>query len=655
MSLIQLSAWLSLALSAAAAALVTRRTVGSGSRVLATLCGSLVFMTLLVVPVHLEAALEILGAVDRVRLLGPVVVSGALLVAFAVRGGPFRDAERPGEGGVAGPAERQGADLPRDLAVAATVVALVYGFFALERALGYPTTWDSVAYHLPVAVSWMKAGTLAIGPESHFYEAATWNGDVLVLVAVATGWVALAELWNVVPALVALTGTYLLAREIDVGREGALLAVIMVASLPMVLHLTFSAYVDLLVAGCLVGCLALGVLFFRGDPDLRGSTGLLVCAGLAAGLAVGTKPTAWPLAGVLVLAVGYGLWRWPVAAGRRPRLLGLFAVAVAAPCAFWLVRNAAATGNPAFPMQISLFGHEIFAGTAAREISFDSSFLTLDGYLEHWITLPWTEGRAGAGYPYATDRGFGPLFAAFVLPGLLYLAWRLRRWRELSREGGGAWGLRAALVGLFLFAWGTWWFLVTPVWRYGLTNLLLACLLAAPFVEAFRRALPRLFRLVLLTAVVTFSVIAATPRAQSLAHQVRRGEWSWEEYYHLPAAYTRIPTDATVVNRDVNRDGYRNFPLLGPELARTVVPHWEARRLLERDGGEPWSCGAYVVDRFPFDLEVDGTGDGETRFRLIADTVAPHGPERWRIWRVVGREACGRPAPRRSDRAGVRP
>lgn len=647
MSAIQISAWLSLALSAAAAVKLTRQSIPAGSRALAVLCCALLFLALLVVPVHMEAGLELLGVVDRVRLLGPVVVSGTLLAVLAVRDALREEAERQAERGAGAYAPWPLSGLPRDIVVAAGIVALAYAFFALERALGFPSSWDGVSYHLPVVVSWLKSGTIAIGSESHFYEAATWNGDVLMLVAVASDWIALAELWNLVPTLVALTGTYLLAREIDLGREGALLAVLMVASLPMVLYLTFSAYVDLLVAACLVGALALGVFFFRRAPHHGGSSGLIACAGLAIGLAVGTKPTAWPLAGLLALAAVYGLARRPVAAGRRTRLLLLFVLAVAAPCVFWFVRNASVTGNPAFPMQISVFGHELFAGTAPGEISFAPSYRkSVSAFLQGWLTLPWTEGSSGARFTYTTDRGFGPLFAAFVLPGLLYLAWRLRRWRELSRDDRGAWGLRATLLGLLLFASVTWWYLLTPVRRYGLVNLLLACLLAAPFVEAFRRGRPRLFRYVLLTAVVTFAVIALTPRAQSLAHQVRRGEWSWEAYYHVPAAYTRLPTDATVVNRDIGKDGYRNFPLLGPELDRTVVPHWKARGLLESRGGEPWSCGAYLVDRAPFDLEVGIEEDErETGLRLIADTLAAHGQERWRIWRVVGPEACGATAP----------
>jgi hypothetical protein len=81
----------------------------------------------------------------------------------------------------------------------------------------------------------------------------------------------------------------------------------------------------------------------------------LILAGLAFGLAAGSKYTALPaaVAGLAFIAL---LCR------PRPRAVAAVLVAFAAPAAFWYVRNLVITGNPVFPTEVRIAGHVLFAG-----------------------------------------------------------------------------------------------------------------------------------------------------------------------------------------------------------------------------------------------------------------------------------------------------
>lgn len=636
MSSVGVAPWLSIGLSLPAAIAVARRTTGDTRPSLTVLFGTIAYVTLLVVPVQAEATLELVGLLDRVTLLGPALVSGAVLLLVVLRGETEDTTGRPGARGAL---RRAWARLPLSVRAAAGTVAAVYALFALERLSGFPQTWDGVAYHLPVVAGWLKDGSLALASNAHYYEAIPTNADLLSMFAVATGWHGFAEVWNVVSAAAAVSGSYVLARVVGVDRTGSGVAALVVAAIPMVLHQAFSSYVDLFVAGFLVAAVALlaGVATGRMTVDRPGTA--LVGAGLACGLAVGAKATAWPFALLIAGATVTWLLLAEVHRGRRWTLTSLFAGAVAVPSLFWFGRNFAATGNPAYPLEIVLMGRTIFEGTAASEITGKPSDASVLADLGHLLVYPWTE-RKSAGYPFSPGSGFGPLYAALAVPGALYLLWRLRPWRDPENDGRANRRYRLALVGTLAALFAGWWFALGPVWRFGLVVIVLVPVLAAPFLEGFHRHAPRVFGPVLLVSVVLFGAISALPPIHSLAHRIRHGEWNWSSYYHLPVEFSSLPDDVPVVNFDVEKEAWNNFALLGPELDRPVVPYWKVKATLQRE--ELLAvCPAYVVDRPPFQLRPDEAPFAHGTLRLVSETDAQHGDTRWRIWKLEGCEGTG--------------
>lgn len=638
MSTSAIAAWLSIGLSFPAARVLARRGTRAGGAALTVLYGVVAYGTLLVVPIQAEAALELLGLIDRITLLGPALVSTAVLLVDAARG---RTAASLGRSeSLASSVASVTSGLPGYVVTAGGVVAAVYALFALETLTGHPDSWDGISYHLPVVAGWLRQGSLALPADAHYYDAIPANADLLSLLTLATGWEGFTEAWNVLSAAAAVVGSYVLSRVIGVDRTGSAVGAIVVAGMPIVLYQTFSSYVDLFVAGFLVA----GGALLAGFATGRGTSGepraAMVAAGLACGLAVGAKATAWPVVFLITAVVAVWLALARDHRGRPWALLVLFLGAVAAPGLFWFVRNYAATGNPAFPLEITVFGLTVFPGTSASRITVDPYGTNVLNVLLDWMLYPWLEPKP-FGYPYSVGTGLGPLFASLAVPGGLYTIWTLC----FDSHGASSTDRRrrfAVLAALAILV-ACWWFALSPLWRFGLPSLILACVLAAPFFQEFHRWSPNLLGTLLVAAAVLFGAIASLPAAQSVAHRLYHGEWDWADAYHLPSEFTSLPEDATVINYDVGGEGWNNFALLGPELNRRVVPDWKVEAAIEQ-GESLEVCSAYVVDRRPFQLRPGESLFDGRNLRLAAEAEARHGDSRWRIWRV-DRGPCEGEAP----------
>lgn len=579
--------------------------------------------TIVVVALQVEASLELLGAVERMRIYRPALLTG--LAAAVTAGGGL-----PRHGGVRGRVR----DLPTYLRWLIAITASVYLLFLVVQVTGYPSSWDGVSYHLPLAVDWLQSGSLSVGEGSGWRSALPGNGELLMMAALATGWQAAGELYNLVPLIGLVAACWLLLAAVEVRLHTRVATVAIICAVPIILFQSFSAYVDLTHTAWLAVAAAVSVNAFSTSRQNAGPSGFrvrLVLCGLAIGLAIGTKPIAWPYALFLILVIGYAFFRRR-RDGRPQTCLTalLFIAAVGVPCIFWFARNLAATGNPLYPFAVEFIGIELTPGvrpstiTPAEYESFwvDSKF--------DWLFYPWTESK-NAGYNYSTGSGLGPLFAAFVPIGVLYTAWRTLAHRP-------SWNQRLA-GGLLFFTVvfiSIWWLIMSRLPRFALPIIVLLCLAAAPLLDDLLCNAKKLVAPLLLMTSVVFAFVASLPQMQILAGRVKDGEWTRHEFYRIPKSLDQLPARSIVVNLNRSTEWWNNFALAGARLQNQVVPYWRASEVVTEIAQKD-SCRVYIVEHTPFGTVIDSTLLRNMGLRVNRDMLTSagrHSPKasQWRIW-----------------------
>ena len=234
--------------------------------------------------------------------------------------------------------------------------------------------YDALAYRLPVIAGWLDAGRVAWlvtdDPVRNGYPLG--QEAVSSVIAAATGsmrFVTVASFFHVAAGALSI---WLFAERAGVRRELARAGAALFLLVPMVILNAPTGYVDASFAGATVSAILLSALAF-------GSAGaelpVVAAAGMATAHALSLKGTGVAVVaavGVAVAASGvvHALRKEPLfAQGALSRLL--VATGFAAPGAFWLLRNVAHTGNPLWPVDVRVAGHEVFAGVASMESVLD--------------------------------------------------------------------------------------------------------------------------------------------------------------------------------------------------------------------------------------------------------------------------------------------
>ena len=245
------------------------------------------------------------------------------------------------------------------LCVAAPLVALAAGW-VWPRA-----DYDALSYHLPftaAAIDGAGAIPFVDTPFGDSAQAYQPKNDGLLRLALAPlpGVENLLRLgaWPHLPLL--LLAVYVAARALGARRSHATLGAATTALLgPVVLAQAESAMVDLAFASPWFAAIAISCANTRAAG--RRATAPAFGAGLAAGLAFGAKFLAVPYAALLGLVlVRFG--------PRGIRAWLAFGVGCSATGAYFYVRNALWTGNPLYPIELSLpgGGPTLLAGNYGR-------------------------------------------------------------------------------------------------------------------------------------------------------------------------------------------------------------------------------------------------------------------------------------------------
>ncbi len=568
-------------MATAVAALFSRTLRGLAPNYALWIVGIVIGYTALLLPAQIVAALQLAGILSRMPesawlAFQALLMAGAVLVHF--RSNSLRPlSDRPSIA-----AQTPGTDrLPRHLKIGIAVMAATLFLFVIRAFFAFPAGYDANAYHYLEALRWLQDGSLHMEKGTIWYFSLPGNGELLMMLTLAARhdrWL----IWVTWPStvLLILSFRYLCARPFALPRSFVPVTLTAI-SIPMVCYQTFSGYVDVMGVALLLGALALVLIFAEHATNREGKRAiwLLFVAGLSCGIASGTKPTFWPLVALLSIGIAIGLGR---AMRWRNHVfitgLSLFLAGLIIPSAFWFCRAWYETGNPLYPMQVTIFGHTFAgfvatgnSGIAPSEYAFEFVRRPIE-----WLVYPWTEWKRHSGYllqSYSEVTGLGGMFATFTIPGVFYTLWLCFR-----RKGNYA--LWAWLLGLLALLLVSWWFLYDKNLRYIVALPVLACLLTAPFFEVMESWRTRTYRVLFVAALAATCAVLVFEPVHAIASTLRSGDWSRSANYGYPERMDHLPPGAVLLN--LASDSF-DFPLAGKNLSTRVISPLEIASPVTRE------------------------------------------------------------------------
>jgi Dolichyl-phosphate-mannose-protein mannosyltransferase len=465
--------------------------------------------------------------------------------------------------------------------------AVAFGYQAFLVLTTPPNTWDSLAYHLARAAEWYQRGTVDYYPtHSESVNATQPNAEMLTL----HGFVfAERDTFAAVPQLLAelacLVAVYGIAIRLGFSRPACAFAALITATLPLVALQSVTTQNDLLTASFV----ATAIYFALGKP-----TPELALAGLAIGLALGTKATAVIALPVLLLAM-------LLVHDRRDVLRGVAFVCVgfALLGAYGYVLNVVHAGRPlGDPSALGPLRQPepTLTGTASNAVRMGYDFVDLSGYpvpdattrpledaakhlfaVAHVPVNPPTSTVSHSPFRFAVNRRadetrsfFGPLGVLILLPlsAAFLSAVVLRRAPPLLLIPAVA--IPSYMLGVALST------------RYNEFNgryLLPAVVLAMPLAAwVYRRR--KLAAAVAGVGVVTLALVHVENEVKPSGADSRSAIWSMSRAEAQSATHNDMRPVLESVERHVPsnaRLGYvlkYNFwiyPFYGPELSRQLV------------------------------------------------------------------------------------
>ena len=203
----------------------------------------------------------------------------------------------------------------RSLRLVALFSTLPAALDLLTRWPSPPVAWDAMTYHLYLPARWLQEGRLFHVPTVFSDNAAAFapqNGALFFAWQMALSrrdaTINVSQFFCLLLLALAL---YRLSRHLGVSREPAALAALTLLWLEPLRRLTFSANVDVFMIAFWLASLYWLLLALR-----RPSLGTISAAGLAAGLAAGTKTIGLPL--VVLSTLVPMLWGSPAEAPETP-------------------------------------------------------------------------------------------------------------------------------------------------------------------------------------------------------------------------------------------------------------------------------------------------------------------------------------------------
>jgi hypothetical protein len=221
---------------------------------------------------------------------------------------------------------------------------------------------DSLIYHFPAAVDWLQSGRMGLHETWFHNPANTYSplaGSIFIAWLVAPMGNDVAARFAQAPALVLLHfGVQQLLRSLGVRRSPAAICAATAACSRSFFNQAFIGKDDVFVAAFFIAIAAAAA-----HERLRDRFGPWR-VGLALGLLMATKYTvALSLPALMLLCDAPFRAAW---SARRWSAAACCAAVLGGP---WYVRNAWLTGNPIFPINVTLFGHDVFHGLFSTAVA----------------------------------------------------------------------------------------------------------------------------------------------------------------------------------------------------------------------------------------------------------------------------------------------
>ncbi|MBI5765500.1 MAG: hypothetical protein HZA51_18480 [Planctomycetes bacterium] len=226
--------------------------------------------------------------------------------------------------------------------------------------------YDTLTYHLFFPARWVQDHAISIiptwcgGPIPDYAPSSTEVYYAALMLPFRADWLARGgqfPYW-----LLLLAATWSIAREMRLRRNHRLLVTIAVAALPGPAMQAATALVDVALAAHLL-CIVLYSLRFRRTSSQADAVGLL----LSLGAFLGTKFLALAFLVPLFPMIAWCVLRRRDRTRFRSAVLSMASAAAFTIGPSWHVRNWLVTGNPVYPMEVSMAGATIFSGAYGHE------------------------------------------------------------------------------------------------------------------------------------------------------------------------------------------------------------------------------------------------------------------------------------------------
>ncbi|MFN0152252.1 MAG: ArnT family glycosyltransferase [bacterium] len=320
------------------------------------------------------------------------------------------------------------------------LLALLFAACYLPNALMPVLEHDDNVYHLAIPRIYLEEHALTRMPSSLFANM-PHIVEVLYTIPMSCGDFVAPKVFAYSMALWTLAALVAFARPILGGFGAGLIALVFVSGKNVQWHLGL-AYVEPVIGFFLLSaCLA----FWRWRQTRE--AGLLRVVGVACGMAIASKYSAWGFAGAILGVSAFAAIR---ARSRGVFALVLIPIAFAAP---WLVKNALYTGNPIYPNLFGLFGGAYWSEIQAMHLLRSMDFAGgPEKTLASFAALPWRlVTRDEFFFAPCTSMSLMALFVvAFAMPS----NWRSPQVEMLAiaAVGFASWALTVQ-QGRFLVAW----------------------------------------------------------------------------------------------------------------------------------------------------------------------------------------------------------